>query len=72
MKRGILFLLATALLIAVFYFIKQPMPFVPIAGKSMQPELKIGDLITYEEISPSEVKVGDTVIYGLNLSHQGR
>jgi len=55
MKRTILFFLVIALVVTVFYFIKPPIPFVPVAGTSMQPELKMGDLINYEEISTSEV-----------------
>ena len=63
MKRGVLFFLIIAAVVAVFYFMNQPLPYVPVVGTSMNPELKWGDLITYEEVSPSEVEVGDIVIY---------
>jgi len=63
MKRAILFPLTIALVIAVFYFTKQPMPFSAIVGTSMNPVLNMEDLITNEQISPSEVEVGDIIIY---------
>ena len=65
MKRAILFILAIVLIIAAPYFIKQPMPFTPITGVSMNPVLREGDLIAYEEVSPSEVEVGDIIVYSI-------
>ena len=63
MQRAILFFLAIALVITGFYFVKHPMPFSVIVGTSMNPVLKMGALITNEEIPPSEVKVGDIIVY---------
>lgn len=65
MRRAILFLLAIVLIIAAPRFIKQPMPFAPVTGISMTPVFKEGDLITYEKISPSEVEVGDIIVYSI-------
>lgn len=65
MRRAILFSLAIALVIAAPHFIKQPMPFAPVTGISMAPVFKEGDLITYGKISPSEVKVGDIIVYNI-------
>ncbi len=58
-------LLAVVLVIAAPHFIKQPIPFAPVTGISMAPVFKEGDLITYEKISPSEVEVGDIIVYSI-------
>lgn len=65
MKRAILFFLAIVLLIVAPYFLKQPMPFLPVAGISMNPVLMEGDLIMYEEVSLSSVEVGDIIVYSI-------
>ncbi len=62
-KQAILLFLAIALVITAFYFVKHSMPFSVIVGTSMNPVLNTGDLITNEEISPSEVAVGDIIAY---------
>ena len=63
MKQAIQLFFTIALIIAVFYFIKRPTPFSAIVGTSMNPVLNTGDLITNEEILPSEVAVGDIIVY---------
>jgi signal peptidase len=63
MRRAILFLLAVVLIIAAPHFIKQLMPFASVTGTSMAPSVKEGDLIKYEKISPSEIEVGDIIVY---------
>ena len=70
MRRAILFLLAIVLISAAPHFIKQPMPFAPVTGISMTPVFKEGDLIMYEKISPSEVEVGDIIVYNIPLLTQ--
>jgi len=67
MKRAILLLLAIVLIVVAPYFIKPTMTFGLITGISMNPVLKEGDIITYEEISPSAVKVGDIIVYRIPL-----
>jgi signal peptidase I len=39
------------------------MPFMPIFGTSMEPELKAGNLALIEEVSPSEIDVGDIIVF---------
>lgn len=63
MKRAILLFLAIVLIVVAPYFIKPTMRFGLVTGISMNPVLKEGDIITYEEIPPSEVKVGDIIVY---------
>ena len=36
---------------------------MPVFGTSMEPELEEGNLILIEEVSPSEVKVGDIIVF---------
>ncbi len=39
------------------------MPFMAVFGTSMEPELQAGDLILISGVSPSEVKVGDIIVF---------
>ena len=58
---GLIFLV---LLVVVSAFILRGMlPFMPVFGTSMEPILKAGNIITIEEVSPSDVKVGDIIIF---------
>lgn len=65
MRRAILLSLAVMLVFVAPCFIKQPVPFAPVAGISMSPVLEEGDLILYEDVSPSGVEVGDIVVYSV-------
>ena len=65
MRRAIVLFFAVALIIAAPHFIKRTMLFAPVRGISMTPVLKEGDLITYEEVLPSDVEVGDIIIYSV-------
>ncbi len=62
-QQAILLLLTIVLVITVFYFVKHPISFLAVVGTSMNPVLNTGDLITNEEILPSEVAVGDIIVY---------
>ena len=70
--RVMLCFLVIALAVNAFYFIKQPMPFSTIVGASMNPVLNMGDLVTNEKVSPSEVKVGDIIIYRMPAPERER
>ena len=52
------------------HYITGTMPFEPIIGTSMEPELRTGDLVMIESVAPSEVEVGDIIVYGSSLSDQ--
>ena len=39
------------------------MPFMAIFGLSMEPEINAGDLILIEEIPPSDIEVGDIIVF---------
>ena len=58
MKRALGLILVIAVCVAGFLAIRGVMPFMPVFGTSMEPELHAGNLILIKEVSPSEVKVG--------------
>ena len=63
MKRAVGLILIIATVIVGFLSIRGVMPFMAIFGTSMQPEYEPGDLILIEEISPSDINVGDVIVY---------
>ena len=63
MKRALGLILIIAVAIAGLLSLRGVMPFMPVFGTSMEPELKAGSLILIKEISPSEVKEGDIIIF---------
>ncbi|MDI6814940.1 MAG: signal peptidase I [Dehalococcoidales bacterium] len=63
MKRALGLIFIIAICVAGFLSIRGTLPFMPVFGTSMEPELKAGDLILIEEVSPSEVKVGDIIVF---------
>ncbi len=63
MKRALGLLILVAVFIAGLFSISGALPFVPILGVSMEPEFKAGDLITIEEVSPSDIEVGDVIVF---------
>ncbi len=62
-QRTTLLLVIVAICIAGFLSIRGVMPFMAVFGTSMEPELQAGDLILIEEISHSDVEVGDIVVF---------
>jgi len=65
MKRSIGLILVIVACLAGFLSLRGIMPFMPVFGTSMEPELHAGDLILIKEISPPEVKVGDIIVYNV-------
>ena len=63
MKRALALLILVAVVIVGLFSIRGALPFVPILGVSMEPEFKAGDLITIEEVSPSDIEVGDVIVF---------
>ncbi len=63
MKRAVGLILIIATVIVGFLSIRGIMPFMAIFGTSMQPEYEPGDLILIEEVPPSDIKVGDVIVY---------
>lgn len=47
----------------LIFYLKFSVPFMGIAGRSMEPELRYGDLILTKNILGQEVKVGDIIVF---------
>ena len=65
MKRALGLILIIAVCVVGFMSLRGVMPFMPVVGTSMEPELKAGDLIVVEKTSPSQVKVGDIIVFNV-------
>jgi len=54
-----------AICLTAFMAIRGVMPFMPVFGTSMEPELHAGNLILIEGKDPADVKVGDVIVYSV-------
>ncbi|MBA7646492.1 hypothetical protein ES703_54256 [subsurface metagenome] len=63
LKKALMLILIAALVVAGFFSVRGELPFMPVLGASMEPTLQSGNLILIEEVAPSEVKVGDIIVY---------
>lgn len=63
MKRALSLILIVIACVAGFLSIRGEMPFMPVFGTSMEPELHAGNLILIEEVLPSDVEVGDVIVF---------
>lgn len=63
MKRKIWLILAVLSIGFLMFYLRTWAPCMAISGKSMEPELRAGDLILIEQISPQEVKKGDVIVF---------
>ena len=63
MKRALSLIVLIAACVAGFLSIRGAMPFMPVFGTSMEPELHAGNMVLIEEVLPSEVKVGDIIVF---------
>ena len=62
-KRPV-WLMVTILAIGfLLFYLRTWTPFMAIAGKSMEPELQVGDLVLIEQVSPKEIKEGDIIVF---------
>lgn len=62
-QRTAVLIVILAVCVAGFLSIRGTMPFMSVFGTSMEPELQPGSLILIEEVSPSDVKVGDIIVF---------
>ena len=63
MKKTLAFLFIIGACVAGFLSIRGTMPFMPIFGTSMEPELRTGNLVMIGPVDPTAVKVGDIIIF---------
>jgi len=64
-KRAITLITIVALCLIAFMAIRGVMPFMPVFGTSMEPELHAGNLIIIKDKNPEDVKVGDIIVYNV-------
>jgi len=64
-KRALTLITVVTLCLIAFMAIRGTMPFMPVFGTSMEPELHAGNLILIQDKNPEEVKVGDVIIYNV-------
>ena len=63
MKRALTLIVIIAVCVVAFLSVRGAMPFMAVFGSSMEPELRAGNLILIEEVSSSDVEVGDIVVF---------
>jgi len=63
MKKTLLLASIVAIVVAGFLSTRGALPFLPILGNSMEPELKAGDIITVEKTSAYDVEEGDVIVF---------
>jgi len=61
--RTLVLIVIVAACMAGFLSIRGVMPFLAVFGTSMEPELQAGNLILVEEVSPSDVREGDIIVF---------
>ena len=59
-------LIALATTVFSLMSVRGMFPFLPIAGESMYPSLKHGDLITVNHVSPHKVQPGDIIVFAVS------
>lgn len=63
MKRPVGLVLLIVACVVGFLAIRGTMPFMPVFGTSMEPELKAGNMILIEEAAPADIEVGDIIVF---------
>ena len=62
-QRTLVLIVIIVICVAGFLSIRGAMPFMSVFGTSMEPELHAGNLILIEEVLPSDVEVGDIIVF---------
>jgi len=69
-KRALTLIAVVAICLTAFMAVRGVMPFMPVFGTSMEPELHAGNLILIEQMEAEEVEVGDIIVYNVPLAIQ--
>jgi signal peptidase I len=69
-KRAITLIAVAAIILAGFLAVRGTMPFMPVFGNSMEPELHAGNLILIQTKEAEEVEVGDVIVYNVPAAIQ--
>jgi signal peptidase I len=71
MKRGLALVAIIVACISGFMAVRGTMPFMPVFGSSMEPELQAGSLILINtKVTADDVKEGDVIVYGVPAAIQ--
>jgi len=69
-KRALTLVAVVVICLLAFMAVRGVMPFMPVFGTSMEPELHAGNLIIIEGKDPAEVDVGDIIVFNVPKSIQ--
>ena len=64
-KRALTLIFIVAVCLIGFMTVRGTMPFMPVFGTSMEPVLHAGNLIIIKEKTPTDVQVGDIIVYNV-------
>jgi len=64
-QRALTLAFVIAICLAGFLAVRGTMPFMPVFGTSMEPELQAGNLILIKGKTAEDVKVGDVIVYNV-------
>lgn len=64
-QRALTLIAVSTLAIVGFMAVRGVMPFMPVFGTSMEPELHAGSMILIESKEASEIKEGDVIVYNV-------
>ncbi len=69
-KRALTLIAVVAMCLIAFMALRGTMPFMPVFGTSMEPELHAGNLILIKQMDADEVEVGDVIVYSVPAAIQ--
>lgn len=70
MKKALTLIGIAAIVVVGFFSVRGEMPFIPVFGRSMEPTFQSGNMLLIEEVPPSQVKVGDIIVYRVPFAIQ--
>ena len=63
MKKAAGLIFMIVLVVGGSFILKGMLPIMPVFGTSMEPTLKAGNIVIVEEVTPTDVKVGDIIVF---------
>ena len=63
MKKAAGLIFMIVLVVGGSFILKGMLPIMPVFGTSMEPTLTAGSIVTVEEVLPTDVKVGDIIVF---------
>jgi len=64
-KRALTLIAVVAICLTAFMSVRGVMPFMPVFGTSMEPELHAGNLILIKDKDAADVRIGDVIVYNV-------